>query len=320
MRMNAKFFAVTLTVLALLVCPMFAQANYGSLSGTVKDQSGAAVPGADVTITNQGTNASQALVTSNVGTFRATQLLPTLYEVRVGMMGFQTYVARDVKVNVGEDYSLNVILDVGELSSIVTVAAGVDLVNTSDTSVSTTVQTRQIPDLPLQARNPLNLITLQAGTANNGNVPTSIAGLRPTYTNMTLDGVNIQDNFLRENGTTFTPVRLTQSMVSEFTLSSINQGSVSGAGASQVSFVTPSGTNDVHGEVYWVHRNNATKANEFFNNLATPAVDKPFLLRNQFGVAASGPIIQDKLFWYGNYEGFRERAQSGFLARIMQEI
>ena len=79
------------------------------------------------------------------------------------MMGFQTYVARDVKVNVGGEHSLNVTLDVGELTSIVTVAAGVDLVNTSDASVSTTVQTRQIQDLPLNARNPVNLVALQRG-------------------------------------------------------------------------------------------------------------------------------------------------------------
>ena len=160
MRTHARLVAVTLTVLALLVCPLFAQANYGSLSGTVKDQSGAAVSGADVTITNQGTNASQALISSDVGTFRVTQLPPALYEVRVAMMGFQTYVARDVKVSVGAEYSLNVTLDVGELTSIVTVAAGVDLVNTTDTAVSTTVQTRQIQELPMEGRYLLNLVAL----------------------------------------------------------------------------------------------------------------------------------------------------------------
>ncbi len=227
--------------------------------------------------------------------------------------------ARDVKVRVGAEYSLNVTLDVGELTSIVTVAAGVDLVNTTDAAVSTSVQTRQIQELPLEGRYLLNLVTLQAGTADNGNSPISISGLRSTYTNMTLDGVNIQDNFLRETASQFTPTLLTQSMVSEFTLTSINQGSVAGAGASQISFVTPSGTNATHGEVFWVHRNNATKANEFFNNLATPAVEKPFLLRNQFGVAASGPIIKDRLFWYGNYEGFRERAQDSGLGTVLSE-
>ncbi len=313
----SRLLPVAITLVALLVSPVFSQANYGSLSGTVKDQTGAAVPGADVTITNQGTNASRALVTSDFGTFRVTQLLPTLYEVRVALIGFQTYVGRDVKVNGGGEHSLNVTLDVGELTSIVTITAGVDLVNTSDTSISTTVQTRQIQDLPLQARSVLSLVSLQAGTANSGNVPTSIQGLRPTYTNMTLDGINIQDNFIRENATTFSSSRLTQSMVSEFTLTSVNQGVVSGAGASQISFVTPSGTNSVHGEVYWVHRNNATKANEFFNNLS--GVDKPFLLRNQFGVAASGPIIKDRLFWYGNYEGLRQSSQQSILATVLSD-
>ena len=97
----SRLLPVAITLVALLVSPVFSQANYGSLSGTVKDQTGAAVPGADVTITNQGTNASRALVTSDFGTFRVTQLLPTLYEVRVALIGFQTYVGRDVKVNGG---------------------------------------------------------------------------------------------------------------------------------------------------------------------------------------------------------------------------
>ena len=144
MKSNSRLLPLAITLVALLVSPVFSQANDGSLSGTVKDPSGAAVPGADVTITNQGTNASQALITSDVGTFRLTQLVPAFYEVRVALMGFQTYVARDVKVNVGGEHSLHVTLDIGELTSIVTVAAGVGLVNTSDTSVSTSVQTRQI--------------------------------------------------------------------------------------------------------------------------------------------------------------------------------
>ena len=317
MRKHLQLLPLRLTLLALLGCPLFFQANQGSLSGTVKDQTGGSVPGADVTVTNQGTNAAQLLVTTDRGNFHATKLAPGLYKVQVVVPGFNTHVARDVKVNVGEEHSLSVSLEVGDVSSVVMVTAGVDLVNTADASVSTTVQTRQIQDLPLQARNPLNLIKMQAGTAANGNVPTSIVGLRPTYTNMTLDGINIQDNFIRENPTTFTPTRLTQSMVSEFTLTSVNQGSVSGFGASQVSFVSPAGTNDLHGEVYWVHRNNATKANEFFNNLS--GVDKPFLLRNQFGVTANGPLVKDRLFWYANYEGFRERAQSDFLALVLSQ-
>ena len=173
MNRNSRLLPVVIALVALMVSPVCSQ-NYVSLSGIVKDQTGAAVPGADVTITNQGTNASQALVTSDVGTFRATQLLPALYEMRVAMMGFQTYVARDVKVNVGEEYSLNVTLDVGELTSIVTVTAGVDLVNTSDTSISTTVQTRQIQDLPLQARSVLSLVSLQAGTASTSRTTSSV--------------------------------------------------------------------------------------------------------------------------------------------------
>ncbi len=306
-RCVLRFLTLFVVLSLVLVAPMFGQETKGTLVGTVKDQTGGAIPGAEVTVTNQGTGRSINVVTSDIGTFVVRNLTPGVYRVQVALTGFKTYVQQNVKVNVGEDYSMHAVLEIGDVAETVTVVGGADLVNTSDAQVSTTIEQRQIQDLPLNGRNPMALITLQAGTAENGNSPTSISGMRVSFTNITQDGINIQDNFIRSNATTFTPNRLTQSMVSEFSIATAGQNVGYGFGSSQVNFVTPSGTNDLHGEVYWFHRNNKFAANGFFpNKTGSP---KPKLIRNQFGVTGSGPIIKDKLLWYANYEGYRDREE-----------
>ncbi len=314
-RCVLRFLSLVVALSLLLAAPLFGQETKGSLVGTVKDQTGGAIPGAEVTITNQGTNRSVNVVTNDIGAFVARNLTPGQYRVQIALTGFKTYVERDVKVNVGEEYSMHATLEVGDVAETVTVVGGADLVNTSDAQVSTTIEQRQIQDLPLAGRNPMALITLQAGTAANGNSPTSISGMRVSFTNITQDGINIQDNYIRSNATTFTPNRLTQSMVSEFSIATSSQNVGYGFGSSQVNFVTPSGTNDLHGEVYWFHRNNKFAANGFFPNKA--GSPKPKLIRNQFGVSASGPIIKDKLLWFANYEGYRDRQETSKLNTVL---
>ncbi|HSR69489.1 MAG TPA: TonB-dependent receptor [Acidobacteriota bacterium] len=300
---------------ALSIAPAFSQAASGSISGTVRDASGAAVPGAEVKVTSVASGREWNTVTSDVGSFAVPSLIPGAYTVEVSLTGFKTFVAEGVKVNVGEEFSIVATLEIGDISETVTVTSGVDLVATSDTQISTTIQKRQIDDLPLNGRNPLALITLNAGTANNGLTGTSIAGVRISFVNISQDGVNIQDNFIRSNASTFTPNRLTQSQVGEFSLTTQNQGVSSGFGSSQVNFVTPSGTNQLHGDVYWVHRNDAAAATSFFNNLN--GVEQPSLIRNQVGFSVSGPVVKDKLLFYANLDLFRERTQTGTRATIL---
>ena len=308
---------ICLLAAALTVAPAFSQAANGSITGSVRDQSGGAVPGAEVKVTSQGSGRVSSAISSDVGSFNVPALIPGLYSVEISLTGFKTFLANDVKVNVGEAYSLVATLEVGDISDTVVVTTGQDIVDTNDTQISTTIQKRQIEDLPLNGRNVLNLITLQAGTANNGLTPTSIAGVRTSFTNVTLDGINIQDNFIRSNATTFVPNRLTQSQVGEFTISTQNQNVSSGFGSSQVNFVTPSGTNQFHGDLFWVHRNDVAAATDFFNNLA--GAEQPSLIRNQVGFSVGGPIVKDKLFFYGNLEIFRERTQAGTRATVLTD-
>ena len=287
----------------------FSQVPTGSISGTVVDTTGAAILGAEITVTNQGSGQTFTAVSSDVGSFVIPSLVAGLYTVRVSLLSFKTFVAADLKVNVGEMYSLVAKLQIGEVTEEITVAAGVDIVNTTETQISNTVSKRQIDDLPLNGRDPLNLILLQAGTALNGNTYSTVSGTRSSFTNLTLDGVNIQDNFIRANAVNFSPNRPTVQQVAEFTIITQNQGPEAGFGSSQVSLVTPSGTNEFHGELFWFYRSDGLAANSFFNNLA--GLEKPNLVRNQFGFTLAGPFVKDRLLFFAHYEGQRVRRGLG---------
>lgn len=299
----------------LFVSAAAAQSNAGRIVGTIADPSGV-VPGATVVVTDNQTKRERTVVASEDGTFTVPQLEFGAYTVRVTSPGRKAFVAQDVKIDAGRDYSLNILLEVGDVSAEVTIVAGEDILNAANAALSNTVNPRQIQDLPLNGRNPLNLITLQAGTASNGAQSTSINGQRPSAPNITLDGLNIQDNFIRSNASEFTQVPISTDDVSEFTVTTQNAGANEGNGAAQIKLVTPRGSSEFHGALYSYNRNSAFAANSFFNN-ATGA-ERPYRNFNQFGGKVSGPLpvfnfgeggpvfLRNKAFFFFNYEGQRD--------------
>ena len=305
-----KLAAATFSLCAMLLLSgtLLAQNPLGRIVGTVVDQTGAVVPGATVTIINEGTGQQQTSSTTGEGAFIFAQLQPGNYNVRVEATGFKSRSYTQAKVDPGQEYSLAVIMEVGETSETVTIEAGADIVNTSSPEVNNTVAKRQIIDLPLNGRNPIELIRLQAGVPGITNrTTTAINGGRPTWTQVTQDGINIQDNFIRTNSLDFVPNRPTADTIGEFTITTTNQGADSAGGSSQVKLITPSGTNQFHGTLYEFNRNSALAANSWFNNASRPReVPRPFLNRNQFGGNLSGPVFKNKLFFFGSYEGFRQ--------------
>ncbi|MCI0538953.1 MAG: TonB-dependent receptor [Verrucomicrobiales bacterium] len=279
-----------------------AQVPTGSITGTVLDPGGLAVQGATVTLTNQGTGREETATSTDLGRFVFVSLNSGYYKVTVTVAGFKTHVSSNIKLDAGTQYSVPPIrLELGEVSATVTVEAGVQQVQTTDAQVSTTIGRNLIDNLPLLNRNPLALLTQQAGAGSPAGNVTVINGMRTSFANVTLDGINIQDNFIRSNALDFLPVRLTNNSVSEFTVGSQNTGTEAGLGASQVNFVTPSGTNEWNGEVFWYHRNNAFAARDWFD------LTKQKLVQNQLGGSIGGPVFRDKLFVYGEYEAFRRR-------------
>lgn len=300
-------------VLALLLATggLRAQTPTGSIAGTVKDSQGLSVDGATVTLTNQQTNYDYSAVTSSNGGYQFPSLDYGLYKITVAKPGFRNGVVENIKLDTATAYSVPPItLEVGTATDSVVVEAGAETVNTTNAEVTGTTEKKQIEELPILDRNPLALLNLQAGVANSGPggvSETTINGQRSSFSNMTLDGINIQDNFIRENALDFSPNLPFLSQTQEFTITEQN-GDVEKSGSSSVSIVTPKGTNKFHGEGFWFYRTNSWKANDWFN--AASGVEVPRLLQNQGGGNIGGPIKKDKLFFYGYYELLRLRAQS----------
>ena len=296
-------FILSILLLCLFAVSALAQSNTGRLVGTVSGPDGV-IPGATVVVTDNQTNKEQTVITSGEGSFTVPQLDPGTYTVKITAQGFRTFIATDLKIDVGKEYSLNPTLEVGNIAENVTVTAGADIVNTSSGELTNTVSPRQILELPLNGRNPLSLVQLQPGTASNGATNTSINGQRPSFTNITRDGLNIQDNFIRSNASDFAPERPSVDNTAEFTLTTQNAGAEKGYGSSQVQLVTPRGQNDFHGAVFEYNRNSAYAANSYFNN--ANKIPRAFRNRNQFGGRISGPVLKDRLFFFGFYEEVRD--------------
>ena len=231
-----------------------------------------------------------------------------MYLVSASKEGFKNAAVQNIKLDAATEYSVPPIkLQVGTKTETVTVEGGAEVVNTTNAEQSGTVEKKQIDELPILDRNPLALLSLQPGVANsgpNGSMVTTINGQRSTFSTLTLDGINIQDNFIRENDLDFTPNQPLLSQTQEFTVTQQN-GDVDKGGSSSVTLVTPKGTNDWHGTGFWYYRSNNWSANDWFNGASD--VPKPFLLQNQGGGNIGGPIIKNKLFIYGYYELLRLR-------------
>jgi hypothetical protein len=314
---------LTLTALA------FAQSSTGRLVGTVSGPDGV-IPGATVVIKDDKTGRERTVLTTGEGAFVFPQLEVGTYGLKISATGFKTNNIEKLVINVGQEYSLDISLEIGSITENVTVTAGADVINSSSAEVSTNVGERQLVELPLNGRNPLSLILLQAGTASNPNQNTSINGLRTSTTNITRDGINIQDNFIRSNATDFAPGRPSVDDVAEFTITT-QAGADRGFGGPQIELVTPRGQNEFHGNLFEYNRNSRLAANNFFNNatgtfgpndaLVVAGVrrageqrtPRPFRNRNQYGGNVSGPIIKNKVFFFGYYEGLRDRLSANKL-------
>jgi hypothetical protein len=278
----------------------------GRLSGSVTDASGAAIPNAAVNLLMAGsTKPVLTTVTTGEGLFNFTGVRPETYDLTIESSGFLKYSLRGLKIDPARETSLPAIkLELAGVTASVDVTADAQTVQTSNAEISTTVTNAQIRRLPMLDRDPMALITTQAGVSSNAD-DIVINGTRSSYSNVTLDGVNIQDNFIRTGGLGFQPNLLLLDQVSEFTISTSNTNSTVGGGASQITVSTPSGSNVYHGKAYWYNRNNALAAGAWFDN--KDGIPKAFLNQNQLGGALGGRIIKDKLFFYTNYEAFRNR-------------
>jgi hypothetical protein len=296
-----------LVLIALFIIQPDARAQGGSttIRGTVTDAQGAAVARAIVKIANPATGLSRSVETSSTGAF-GFELIPVGdYELTVEAAGFRKAEFRSVHGLVDTVVTIDAKLEVGSVSETVQVEASSSAVqiNTQDATLGNNFVSNQITNLPMESRNVLSLLTLQAQVTRTGYV----AGGRSDQSNITLDGVDIND---AETSDVNKPVlRLQSESVEEFRVVTVGANADEGrSSAAQVNLVSKSGTNNWHGSAFEFHRNTIFTANDFFNNRS--GIDRPKLIRNTFGGTLGGPILKDRLFFFYSYEGRRDASDS----------
>jgi hypothetical protein len=299
----------------------WAQAGSGTLAGTVRDSQGGALPGATVTATNNATGAARTTVANETGGFSMPGLAPGTYTVRAELSGFRTSIQEGVILRVDSTTRLESVLGVGAQTEEITVTAASPIINTTDASVGQTMDQQTIERLPVEGRNVVHLLSLQPGavfvpTANaNTTDPRygAVSGGRADQQNVTLDGIDVNDPQLQAAYTS--AVRMTQEALQEFRVSTSNYGAESGrSSGAQVSLVTRSGTNSFTGSTYWFLRRTQTSSNEYYQKLAQlgqglPS-EAPKLDKDIFGGALGGPIRRNKMFFFGNFEKFKENSEA----------
>ena len=281
----------------------------GRLSGTVVDPSGANVPDARVELLLQGGSTPLLTTTTNSeGIFDFVGIRPTLYQLVIEKAGFAKFAADEVKVDPAREVQLPPIkLQLAAASQTVEITESANAVNIATAEISTTVTQTQITNIPVLNRSIVNLFNTQAGVTQNNRQATVINGMRPSFSNIYMDGILVQDS-VRTNDLDLTPNRFTIAQVAEFTVSTTNASPTLGGGSSTIVLTTPSGTDEFHGSVYWYNRNNYFAANNWFNN--QNVVARPFLNLNEPGATLGGPIKKDKLFFFGAYEAYRLKRQT----------
>ena len=316
MRSFARYVLLIVIVLSLSMS-MWSQLATTSLHGTVFDAKGAAIPGANVTLSDSQTGFSRTITTDAQGDYQFLQIPPATYSVSVVVSGFATVKQDNVQLLVNTPMTLPFTMQVEGQSVEVNVTSQTPLVNTIDATIGNTFDAQQVASLPFEGRNPTEVLSLQPGAiflGRNvvGNVfdtrSGSVNGSRSDQSNIVLDGVDNNDQI---NGLQFNPgVRSTLDSIQEFRVTTAGANADAGrSSGGQISMVTKSGTNHFHGSVYEYNRSSIGHANDWFNKkqeLDDGQPNKPGpLVRNTFGVSLGGPIIKDRLFFFGTYEGQR---------------
>src|SRR3954468_4031080 len=279
-----------------------------TLSGTIVDTSGAVIPGADIVAKHNGTGVVSNAVSNSEGLFSIPSLPIGTYVVTATLQGLKQVVINNAVITSAQPASVKATLEVGGVTEQVTVASTSEIVQTQSSTVSQTINTTQITKMPLPSRSAMDFVNFLPGVNTaNGNRQASINGLPRGTINITLDGVNVQDNTLRTTDGFFAIVSPRLDAIEEVTVSTAAQGAGdAGQGAVQVKFVTKSGTNNFTGSGYYFQRRDKLNANTWFNN--RNGVAKAKLKQDQGGFAVGGPIVfpgfdgHNKAFFFVNYE------------------
>jgi hypothetical protein len=305
-----------------------AQLDTGVILGTVLDPSGAIVPNASVVVQNQGTGASSNLTTDDTGNFIASALPVGVYRVTASAPGFKTRVNENLRVQVSDRLRIDLALETGQVTERVTINAEAPIVDTASTTLGGVVTSRQVQDLPVNGRNVMDLLQLIPGAMLRGGASTQSVGGAQLFRSsggvrFLLDGTDASrvdaDDLNNTYGSSRGRIsRASIDAIQEFRVYTNSFSAEYGeALGGVVNLITKSGTNDFHGGLFEYFRNEKLDARNYFN---VPPAPKPPYRLNQFGGSVGGRIIRDKLFFFGNYEGVRQRSgktQSTFVPTVV---
>lgn len=322
MSHGIHFRALGITALTLLsIALAWGQANT-SIRGNITDPSGAAVPKANVVLTNVQTGTQRQMAASAAGEYEFLQVQPGQYRLTVEAPGFKKFEAPNLQLAVNSPASLNVPLELGTASETIAVTEQTPLLNTVDASIGSVMAENQVKELPIEGRDVAALYSLQPGVVYLGNNPNinenvdtrsgAVNGARSDQSNILLDGVDAND---QTHGYAFSSVlRMTPDSIQEFRVATTNYDAQSGrSSGAEIMIVTKGGTNNFHGSLYEYNRNTATEANDYFLKLSQDASGQPNkppeFIRNVFGGSIGGPIKKDRAFFFFNYEGRRDAQQ-----------
>ncbi len=305
-------FIVLASVVLAAGTASWAQTGTSRATGQVLDPTGAVVAGASVTLTNEATGIDYKTTTTDAGTYLFDALPPGTYTVRVEFSGFKTFVSKNNVLTVGLPLTVNVKLDLGDVTSTVEVTATYERVQTTTSgNLGAIVDNRTLTDLPLGldlstgGRNPLVFVRLQPGVnvGSNTGGGTHVNGARDRAFNYTLDGIDTNES--SAGGSDFSPLRTNPDSIAEFRTITSNATAQYGRNSgAQVELATRSGSNDIHGTVFYFHRNNALSATEWEDNLNRIA--RPKLIQHQWGFSLGGPFIKKRTFYFMNYQEQRQ--------------
>jgi hypothetical protein len=301
------------------------QATSGTILGTVRDTTGAAIPGATVLVINVETNISSTWTTNDEGDFTAPFQLPGEYRVTVEKQGFKKAVRNGITLFVGERPRINFELEVGQIAETVTAVAEAPLVKSESSEIGQVIEGRPIQELPLNSatgRNFTALMTLIPGTlrtnpvglfdAPQGNSSFSVNGQRDGANNYTVDGADNNEVLLG-----IVSVLPPPDAVGEFKIQTNAYSAESGrAGGAVVNVQTRSGTNSFRGSLYHFFRNDALDARGPFDLASAPLPQKPPLRQNEYGGTIGGPIRKNRTFFFFDYVGFKQRAGQTFITSV----
>jgi len=317
-----SFTKIAISLTLLLLCSMSAigQSTYGSITGSVTDSSGAAISGANVTLTNVGTSQTRAQQTNPDGQYSFVNLIPGEYKIDVEKQGFKHSSMPNIAVQVNQASKIDVTLPVGQVSETVEVTSEIPLLQAETSSLGQVVEQRKANELPLNGRNIFNLITISPAAIAQGGSGGTPVGQNPfSWGNYQVGGsfANESAEYLDGQPLNIGYINLpivipTQDSIGEFKVQYNNLGADWGKfSGGVVNLSTKPGTNSFHGEAHEFLRNKVLNSNDFFlkeQELSSGKKNQPPpYVQNQYGVSGGGPIIKDKTFFFGSWEQFRLR-------------